>query len=59
MSDDTVNEDITHLIAGAGGDTNPEVTPHEDFDSHDDLTGLPEAVAEDIRHAAGGAGTDS
>ena len=59
MSDDTVKEDIEHLIEGAGGDTNPEVTPHEDFDPHDDLTGLPEDVAEDIRHAATGAGTDS
>jgi len=59
MSDDTVNEDIMHLIAGAGGDTNPEVTPQADLDMHNDLTGLPEEVAEDIRHAAAGAGTDS
>ena len=35
------------------------MTPHEDSDPHDDLTGLPEEVAEDIRHAAAGAGTDS
>jgi hypothetical protein len=56
MSDDTLREDIEHLIAGAGGDTNPEVSPHEDLDRNtDDLSGLPENVAEDIRHAAGGA----
>lgn len=60
MSDDTVSEDIEHLIEGAGGDTNPAVSPHEDlYRNVDDLSGLPEDVAEDIRHAAGGAGTDS
>lgn len=59
MSDDTIRDDIEHLIAGAGGDTNPAVSPHEDLEPDQDLSGLPDDVAEDIRHAAGGAGAGS
>lgn len=54
--DENVKEDIQHYLGRAGGETNPEVTPHEDTDRDpDDLSGLPDYVAEDIRHAAGGA----
>lgn len=54
MSDDTVREDIEHLIAGAGGDTNPEVSPHEDLEVDQDLSGPPDNVTEDIRTASRG-----
>lgn len=53
--DETVSKDIEAMIGRAGGETNPPVEPHEDLEPDNDLSGLPDEVAEDIRHAAGGA----
>lgn len=58
--EETRSEQIEKEVQGAGGDTNdPDVTSTSNQDKTDDLSGLPDDVADDIRSAAGGAGEGS